>query len=250
MGMRTFSKSSSIVWYLLGLALGLPVGGAEHNTLTPSQQAAGWRLLFDGRTTQGWRGYKKSTFPEQGWVVRDGWLVKEANVRGGDIISVDQFTDFELEWEWKISPRGNNGVKYFITEAGGGATGHEYQMMDDLGKTGKGSTGSFYDVLPPALEKPMKPAGGINQSRIVVRGDHVEHWLNGARILEYECGSPAVMAAVAQSKFRNIEGFGRKIDGHILLTDHRDECWFRNIRIRILPAARSAGRRPEATVVE
>lgn len=221
---------------VLGLAVGGSLNAAEPNTLTAEEAGAGWRLLFDGRTTEGWRGFKKRGFPEKGWVVRDGWLVKQAGVRGGDIISLDQFAEFELEWEWKISPRGNSGIKYFIVESRSGATGHEYQMMDDPGKTGKGSTASFYDVLPPLPDKPMKPAGEINHSRIVVRGERVEHWLNGARVLEYECGSPAVLAAVAQSKFKSIEGFGKRISGHILLTDHGDECWFRSMKIRPGPA--------------
>ena len=96
---------------------------AEPNTLTPAEQAEGWRLLFDGRTTQGWRTFKKETFPARGWVVDEGWLRKVGKVRGGDIVSQEQFSDFELQWEWKISPRGNNGVKYFISEERGGATG-------------------------------------------------------------------------------------------------------------------------------
>lgn len=215
-----------------GLVFG--AGDPMPNTLTPAEQAAGWRLLFDGKTTAGWRGFKRATFPSRGWEVQDGWLVKIGGVRGGDIISEDSFGSFELQWEWKISPRGNNGVKYFITEKRGGAVGHEYQMMDDPGKSGKGSTASFYDVLPPRADKPMKRAGEINHSRIVVRGNQVEHWLNGEQVLQYELGSSEVLAAVAKSKFRNVEGFGTKIRGHILLTDHGSQCSFRNIMIRPL----------------
>jgi 3-keto-disaccharide hydrolase len=231
--MTRFQPRPSWVCFLWVFAALQPLRAAAPNTLSPAEKAAGWRLLFDGKTTAGWRGFKKATFPNQGWTVRDGWLVKLANVRGGDVITVDTFDNFELSWDWKISPHGNNGVKYFITEERpGGAVGHEYQMMDDAGKTGKHSTGSFYDVLPARADKPMKPAGDINHSRILVRGTHVEHWLNGVKILEYELGSPEVTAGVARSKFKNVKGFGTKIKGHILLTDHQDQAWFRNLKIR------------------
>jgi len=218
------------------LAAALP-GRAQTNppnTLTDRERAEGWKLLFDGQTTEGWRGYKAKTFPAQGWEVREGWLRKVANVNGGDIVSVDEYTDFELSWEWIIAPKGNNGVKYFITESSAGAVGHEYQMMDDMGEEGKHSTGSFYEVLPPAKGRPMKAAGQINQSRILVRGDHVEHWLNGTKVLEYELGSPEVVQGVAASKFKGVQGFGLKRKGRILLTDHKDGAAFRNIKIRVL----------------
>lgn len=207
---------------------------AEPNTLTLEEKKAGWKLLFDGRTTQGWRSYGKASFPESGWRVQDGWLEKVDRAGGGDIMTADTFSDFELQWEWKIVPNGNNGIKYFILRERNATIGHEYQMMDDLGKADKHSTASLYDVLPTVSEKPMKPAGEINHSRIVVRGRQVEHWLNGKKVLAYELGSPEVMEAVRNSKFRNVEKFGTKVSGHILLTDHRDGCWFRNIKIREL----------------
>ncbi len=208
---------------------------AELNQLTDAEKAAGWKLLFDGKTTAGWRSFKKQTFPKQGWVVEDGCLKKVANVIGGDIISVDEFTDFEFQWEWRIPPRANNGIKYFITEERTSAIGHEYQMIDDaLVKNPKDSTASFYDVLPPKPDKPLKTPGEWNHSRVIVQGNHVEHWLNGAKVLEYELGSEQVKAAVAKSKFKPVAGFGTKIKGHILLTDHRDEACFRNIKIRDL----------------
>lgn len=231
-----------IPWFRLILLAGWVLAAARPglaqsdrpNTLSERERAEGWKLLFDGHTTQGWRGFKAKTFPAQGWEVRDGWLRKIANVAGGDIVSEEEYLDFELTWEWTIAPKGNNGVKYFITESRAGAVGHEYQMMDDMGVEGKHSTGSFYDVLPPLKAKPMKPAGEINQSRILVRGDHVEHWLNGAKVLEYTLGSDEVLQAVAKSKFRGVQGFGTRIRGHILLTDHKDGAAFRNIKIRAL----------------
>lgn len=218
-----------------GVALWAAGAEPAPNQLTPQEQAAGWRLLFDGKTTTGWRGFRKASFPAKGWVVEDGWLKCLARGRGGDIVTVDEFEDFELVWDWRLPPRANNGVKYFITEQRTQAIGHEYQMIDDaLVKAPKGSTAAFYDVLPPRPDKPLKPPGQINQSKIVVQGQHVEHWLNGALVLSYQLGSPELMAAIAKSKFRNVPGFGTKIKGRILLTDHGDEAWFRNIKIRSL----------------
>ena len=195
--------------------------------------------LFDGKSLAGWRSYGSTNAPGAGWVVTDGMLHKLVGVRGGDIVTTRTFTDFELSWEWRVAPGGNNGVKYLVNEARKGAPGHEYQMIDDAGhsdaKRGpKWQTASFYDVFPPASEKPTRPGGEWNESRLLVRGNHVEHWLNGAKVLAYELGSPETKAAVAQSKFRNAAGFGDKITGPIMLTDHQDETWFRKIEIREL----------------
>jgi hypothetical protein len=225
----------------LNLALLLPCFLAstlagEQNQLTPEETAAGWKLLFDGKTTQGWRSYQKQTFPKRGWVVEDGWLRCVSQGRGGDIVTVDQFNDFEFSWEWRIPAKANNGVKYLVNEKRSGGPGHEYQMIDDATvKPGKSATASFYDVLPPAADKPLKAPGEINQSRIVIQGNHVEHWLNGARVLEYELGSEAVKAAVANSKFKGIPDFGTKVRGPLLLTDHGTDAYFRNLKIRDLP---------------
>lgn len=227
---------------LVGMAAMAPAARcAEPTPLTPSEKAAGWTLLFDGTSTKGWRAYKKQSFPTTGWKVEDGVLKKVGGEQGGDIVTEKTFDNFDLVWEWRISPGGNNGLKYLVTEERAGAPGHEYQLIDDDGhpdgKLGaKRQTASFYDVLPPAAEKKLNKPGEWNQSRVLIQGNHVEHWLNGAKVLEYELGSDAVKAAVANSKFKNAPGFGTKINGHILLTDHHDECWFRNVKIRELPA--------------
>ena len=236
-----FSTSRPAVVLAVCTALAATVAlAAEAPGLTDAEKAEGWRLLFDGKTTNGWRSFKKKTFPSQGWRVEDGTLKKVGGVRGGDIVTDATFGDFDLRWEWRISTNGNNGLKYFITEERGSAIGHEYQMLDDAGHPdGKRGpirqTASFYDVLPPKAGKTLKPIGEWNSSRVLVQGNHVEHWLNGEKVLEYELGSEAVKAAVAKSKFKDVAGFGTHVRGHILLTDHGDEAAFRNMRLRELP---------------
>jgi hypothetical protein len=218
------------------------VSATPVNQLTEQETAEGWKLLFDGTTTQGWRTFKKHSFPDKGWVAEDGWL-HCLGKGGGDIITDAEFNDFDLQWEWKLARAGNSGVKYFVLETRNEALGHEYQMIDDERAVGvdKGNrkqlTASFYAVLAP-VQPPLKPAGEINSSRILVKGNHVEHWLNGIKVLEYECGSEVVKAAVAASKFKDKAGFGDKVRGHILLQDHNSQAWFRNVKIRELPGAR------------
>jgi len=224
---------------LCALLAAFSMRAAELNQLTAGEKAAGWKLLFNGKDTSGWRQFGKQTPPGAGWKVEDGILKKVAKVRSGDIITTNKFDDYEFSWEWLISKAGNNGVKYLVTEARPNAPGPEYQMLDDIGhpdaKVGpKHQTASFYDILPPAENKPVRPAGEWNSSRIVVKGNHIEHWLNGAKVVELELGSDEVKKAIAASKFKNAAKFGEKIQGHIMLTDHGDEAWFRNLKIREL----------------
>ncbi len=220
------------------LALVTAATAADLNTLTPAEQKDGWKLLFDGKSLAGWRTYKEGGKIGAGWIVADGLLKKQAKIGGGDMMTEQPISgDWELSWEWRIAKDGNNGIKYFITEGRKGTLGHEYQMLDDDGhpdgKIGAHrQTASFYDVLPPAKDKPTKPIGEWNASRVVVQGNTVQHWLNGSKVLEYVLGSDAVKEAVAKSKFKKIEDFGTKVTGHILLTDHNDECWFRNVKLR------------------
>jgi hypothetical protein len=219
-----------------------PLVAAETtNQLTKEEEAGGWKMLFDGKATNGWRGFKKQAFPATGWVVEDGWL-HCLGKNGGDLVTEQEYDQFELQWEWKIASAGNSGVKYFVLESrpGGGAIGHEYQMVDDRlnddaqDPSGKRVTASFYDVLKPLATVTSKPVGEINQSRVLVKGNHVEHWLNGVKVLEFECGSDAVKAAVAASKFKTTTGFGERQKGRILLQDHQSQVWFRNLKIRDL----------------
>jgi hypothetical protein len=230
-------KSLAVLSLLLAMVSFATVAHAAVNELTNEERAAGWRLLFDGKTFAGWRGFLNA--PISGWEVKDGTLHAIAKSKGVDLVTEDTFNDFELTWEWKLPWAGNNGVKYFVTEARPKAPGHEYQMLDDEnhpdGKIGpRRQTAAFYDVLPPAANKRLNPPGQWNASKIVVRGRHVEHRLNGDRVLAYELGSPEVKAALAQSKFAKEPGFGDKIVGRLMLTYHSDECWFRNLKVREL----------------
>jgi len=204
------------------------------NTLTDDEKKAGWKLLFDGKSLTNWRGLKKPGPPEAGWEIKEGVLTCVKAGRGGNLITEQTYDQFEFAWEWKMPPRSNNGVKYFFNEQRG--VGHEYQLLDDaLTKDALSSCASFYLVVAPDPEKKkLKPWGEWNFSRIVVKGDHVEHWLNGEKVVEYDCGDPKILERVAKSKFKNAPGFGTRIRGHILLTYHSDECSFRNIKLREL----------------
>jgi hypothetical protein len=225
-------------------------GPPPPNTISEPEQAAGWKLLFDGSTFAGWRGYGQPAGPAKGWSIEDGTLhTIPAKALGGapkggghpgvGLITERTFTDFELRWDWRIAPGGNNGVKYFVTESRPKAPGHEYQMADagtradDRNRSAQG-IGSFYDVLPANTTGAIKPAGEWNVSRLVVRGTRVEHWLNGKKILAYRTDSSEVKAGIAKSKFKDQPGFGDKITGHVMLTYHDDECWFRNVKFREL----------------
>lgn len=207
---------------------------AKGNQLSASEQKAGWKLLFNGKSLEGWRNYKKPEAPTKGWIVENDVLKLQPNGGGGDIITIEQFTDYDLRWEWRMAAKANNGLKYLVSEKRS-APGPEYQMIDDSLETDANRmTASLYDILPPKAERRVKPFGEWNESRILVKGNHVEHWLNGKKVLAYELGSPELKEAIAQSKFKEVKDFGEKIKGHILLTDHHDEVWYRNVKIREL----------------
>ncbi|HEX6643408.1 MAG TPA: DUF1080 domain-containing protein [Gemmatimonadales bacterium] len=202
--------------------------------MTDSADAASWRTLFDGTSTAAWRGFQMESLPT-GWQVEDGSLVRAGG--GGDIITRDQFGDFELELEWKVADGGNSGIMYRVTEADSSTyrTGPEYQVLDDAAHPDGGnrltSAGSAYGLYA-APAGVVKPAGEWNAARIVARGAHVEHWLNGQKVVEYELWSPDWEAKVKASKFVEWPGYGRSPRGHVALQDHGDRVEFRNIRIR------------------
>ena len=200
-----------------------------------------WTPLFDGKSLAGWRGYKKENATETRWKVDNGTLTLPGDdgkdTRGArDIITVGTYDNFDLRWEWKAAQGANSGVKYFVLEDEPSAIGHEYQIIDDErhadAKIGPHrQTAAFYDVLQ-ANDRPIKPAGEWNTSEVRAHGTHIEHWLNGKKVLEYELDSPALRAAVAKSKFKDIARFGKPQKGHILLQDHGDQVWYRKVEIR------------------
>jgi hypothetical protein len=207
------------------------------NSLTPEEMEQGWQLLFDGSSTGGWRGYNRSDMPE-GWQAVDGALTRVAEA--GDIITLEQYGDFELALEWLLRPRGNSGVFYRATESDDPIyySAPEMQVLDDAGHADGGSrltaAGANYG-LHPAPEGVVRPAGEWNSVRLVVDGNHVEHWLNGQKVVEYELGSEDWKQRVANSKFVEWPAYGTAARGHIGLQDHGDWVAFRHIRIRVLP---------------
>ena len=224
---------------LLGLAIvalgaGTETAMAEPNTLTAAEKKAGWKLLFDGKTTQGWRGFKAPA-PDPGWTAKDGALGPDPKT-SKDIMTQEMFGDFELSFEWRISPKGNSGVMYRVIEEGGQTyhSGPEYQVLDNSrGEPPLQRAGALYDLYAPAKDV-TRPVGAFNESRIVIRRGRVEHWLNGEKVVEYELGSPEFKAKVAASKFKAWPMFGTASRGHIALQNHGDEVAYRSIKIRPL----------------
>ncbi len=207
------------------------------NTLTPQERSDGWQLLFDGHSLDRWRGFKTDTAPS-GWQALDGALTRTTG--GGDLVSRDTFANFELALDWKVDSAGNSGVMFRVTEEADLTyeTGPEMQVLDDAahadGKSPLTSAGSAYGLYP-APRGVVNPAGEWNSVRLVVNGAHVEHWMNGQRIVSYELWSPDWEAKVAASKFKQWPAYGRAASGHIALQDHGDPVSYRNIRIRVLP---------------
>ncbi|MBX2916470.1 MAG: DUF1080 domain-containing protein [Cyclobacteriaceae bacterium] len=226
----------------------IPVVNLVPNTLTALEKEQGFRLLWDGKTTNGWRGAHKQTFPEKGWEIKDGVLsVLPAggaeSTNGGDIITIEKFGAFELTFDFKFAEGANSGVKYFVDEkylSTGSAIGLEYQILDDArhpdakeGVVGNRTLGSLYDLIPSLKIQDIPRVW--NEGRIRVYPDgRIEHWLNGRKIVEYQRGTPIFYALVARSKYKDWDGFGMTEKGHILLQDHGDAVSFRSIKIREL----------------
>lgn len=214
-----------------------PPGAIEAQGITAEEQREGFTPLFNGVTLAGWRGYKQE-HPPAGWMAEGGEIVRTTG--GGDLITEQQFTDFELRLEWKISTGGNSGIFYRGSEEYDAIywSAPEMQVLDDAvhadGQNRLTSAGSDYGLYP-APAGVVKPAGEWNAVRLIVRGNHVEHWLNGQKVVEYELGSPDWTAKVAASKFKEWPDYGKMTRGHIGLQDHGDRVWYRNIRIKMLP---------------
>jgi hypothetical protein len=215
--------------------------------IAPSAVTTGpWTILFDGKTINGLRGLQKPDFLEAGWKIENGALTLPKEIKqggkqtGGDLVTAASFVDFEFVFEWKQSVSGNSGVLYFARNVGGKLNGHEYQIIDDMRHPDglKGGplkrTAALYGILPPAENKILADADAWNEGRIIVAGNHVEHWLNGAKVLEYELGSPALLQAVRASHAKVHPQFGFKTRTSIVLLDEGDEISFRTLKIRAL----------------
>lgn len=211
------------------------------NALTSAEEGEGWRLLFDGDDLEQWRGYRRDT-PPASWQPQDSVLAFVAADDGGDLMTREQFGDFEFRYDWKISEGGNSGVIYRVTEDSDQPwhTGPEMQILDDerhpdakAGVDGNRTAGSVYDMIAPPAGV-VNPAGEWNEAGIVARGNHVEHWLNGQKVAEYDVGSDEWNRLYQASKFGEMAGFGVQPSGHIVLQDHGDPVWFRNLKIRPL----------------
>jgi len=223
--------------------------GLAPNTLTDAEHAEGWQLLFDGRTTWGWRSAKGEEFPKEGWEIKDGALsvVETGGAEsraGGDIVTEATYAAFDLKVEFRLTPGANSGIKYYVdtelNKAEGSAIGLEFQLLDDAvhpdakaGRDGNRTIASLYDLIPAAAGKRVKPIGEWNEARVVSDGRHVEHWLNGAKVLEFERGSEEFRKLVAISKYKVWPAFGESPRGPILLQDHGNRVSFRNVKVRV-----------------
>ena len=221
----------------------------KDNTLNEQEQREGWKLLWDGMTTEGWRGAKLAAFPQKGWVIEKGILkVKPSDgkesANGGDIVTIRKYKNFILKVDFKITEGANSGIKYFVdpdlNKGEGSAIGCEFQILDDLrhpdaklGVNGNRKLGALYDLIPVSEDKPFN-IEEWNTATIIVIDNHVEHWLNGVKLLEYERNNQEWNALVAYSKYKNWPDFGNRKEGNILLQDHGNEVWFKNIKVKEL----------------
>ncbi|MEM6522642.1 MAG: DUF1080 domain-containing protein [Bacteroidota bacterium] len=229
------------------------------NQLTEREKAEGWKLLWDGQTTKGWRGAKLDKFPDEGWSVEDGMLIvadaggKESE-NGGDIVTTDEYGSFELEVDFKFTEGANSGIKYFVdtelNKGKGSSIGCEFQILDDklhpdakMGKNGNRTLASLYDLLPASAQKynPELPYSRKmaypyewNRARVVVKGAEVEHWLNGVLVVKYNRSGQRWRDQVAASKYKDWPNFGEVAKGNILLQDHGDQVFYKNIKIKEL----------------
>jgi hypothetical protein len=257
--MKLIMNKFAALIVLIVLLAASSASAQEANTLTPRERADGWRLLFDGKTTNGWRSARGGGFPTTGWAVQDGTIAVtetggEESGNGGDIVTTRTYSDFELSVDFKTSPGANSGIMYLVNlnlmpwkNGQGSPIGFEYQVLDDAlhpdakrGRNGDRTVASLYDMIPPAADKPIKPVGEWNTARIVMHGQHGEHWLNGVKVLEYDRDSAKFKAIFADSKYHAFPGYDQAASGYILLQDHGFPVWFRNIKIREIGKSASA----------
>ncbi len=247
-------KAGVFLWVLLMLVPACRNRTSSHAVHPADTLSGGWEILFNGKDLSHWQALGLDSIPSVWWRVEEGTIHKVARNKvqpypGGslpptcDLMTNDTYYDFELEFEWKIAPGSNSGIKYNVSEkmskqySGTHALGFEYQIIDDTGYPGPLSplqhTAALYALVPPQEAEPQ-PAGEWNYGRILLRGNHGEHWLNGKKVLEYEMGTPRFDSLVAVSKYHKYPGFARHRSGHIVLQDHADDVWFRNLKIRRL----------------
>jgi hypothetical protein len=232
------SKNPSAINLSIGLAtavfllLASTVGNAKPK----------WKILFDGKSTSDWRGFRRDTFPSKCWTVEGDSIKTVGGCDKGDqvdIVTKDKYRNFELELEWRVAPGANSGIIYLISEDQDQTwkTGPEMQLLDDDkhpdGKKPTTSAGSLFDLIAPT-DKTLRPVGEYNRSRLVIHSGHVEHWLNGKKILEYDLGSATLKELIAKSKFKSFPRFAQNSEGFVALQYHGDDVWFRNVRIRAL----------------
>lgn len=262
--MRLLPGTTALFVLCLVLATGLSCSsdrsndgqGAELNTLTETEKEAGWEVLFDGNSFAGWTGLGRKGIPIGHWEVVDGTIhkVESGNVptaedgqplEGGDIMTTERYRNFELKLEWKTSKGGNSGIKYNVSDSLStahepeyAALGFEYQLLDDErhpdAEERSHRAGALYDLVAPNEKKALNPVGDWNRARIVFQGMTGEHWLNGKKVVEFNLDSPRFDSLFAASKYADIDGFRTRRAGHIILQDHGDDFWFRNIKIREL----------------
>ena len=256
---KTFASVLLIGAFLSACSSSRPSQDADlpPNRLTDEERAAGWELLFDGRSFSGWRGLGREGVPEGHWRIENGTIHKLASgdvptasdgqpLEGGDLMTSESFDDFELSFDWRLSPGGNSGVKYNVSEElstanppAYAALGFEYQILDDEAHPDalNGPTrtaGALYDLIPANNLKQLRRVGEYNTSRIVFDDNRGEHWLNGELIVSFDLDTARFDSLLQKSKYRDIEGFADRRKGHIVLQDHGDDVWFRNIKIRRL----------------
>ena len=234
---------------------------ASPNTLTQAERDSGWSLLFDGESFDGWTGLGRDTIPQKHWVIEDGVIRKVESddvptapdgqpLEGGDIMTEDTYRNFELTLEWKASKSGNSGIKYNVSDSLStahepvhAALGFEYQLLDDKRHSDAEDpthrTAGLYDLVAPNDRKNLKPVGEWNQARLVFKGNRGEHWLNGEKVVEYNLDSARFDSLFAASKYADTKGFRTRRAGHIVLQDHSDDFWFRNVKIRRLSPGES-----------
>ena len=246
------NRKKSIIFVLFFFAVAIFQAKSQDNTLSPAEIAEGWKLLWDGKTTEGWRGAKLDAFPAKGWTIKNGVLSVQPSqgaesANGGDIVTTQKYKNFVLKVDFKITKGANSGIKYFVdpglNKGEGSAIGCEFQILDDenhpdakLGVKGNRTLGSLYDLIAPDRSSPdyRFDENGFNTAMVIVEGNRVRHYLNGAKIVEYVRNTQTFNALVAYSKYVNWPNFGNHTDGYILLQDHGDEVFFKNVKIKEL----------------